>query len=113
MEENKNKKPSPKIRYWVNHKRLISIYKIFLNNPLKVFVKKDFHTSYGVIKTHLSILEKLDVIEVVSLLYDYGVNYTARKRIIGYRLKQKKQEEVKEEVKSKTKVIRLWKGEKP
>lgn len=77
-----------KINILIDYRKLIKMCHTFQNNPLKVFVKKDFARGNDKnLPSYLFVLEKLRVIEIVPVKYKTGKKYIITRNTKGYRLK--------------------------
>lgn len=68
--------------------KLVRIYKIIKNEPLKVWVKSDFKFFLmGVhgIESYLNILIRLGLIKKVNAVYYHGLNYKTLSGVKGYK----------------------------
>jgi len=78
-------------RIMLNSLSLISLYSKFKRNPNRVFIRRDFLSDTPSIRSHLKVLQQLDLIELVPVKYYCGAKYRNGRRIKGYRLiKQRK-----------------------
>ena len=107
METQNKEKPKEKIQHLINIHTLIHTYKIFLNNPNEIFLKKDFIGWYKTIKTHLFVLEKLGLIESGRKQYIRN-GKIIHKTTTTYKLKQP----LNYNQEHKTRVIKVYAGEK-
>jgi hypothetical protein len=74
----------------VRVERVLGIYRQFKNNPLKVFMRKDFCISTKRIEPHLFLLLRLNLIEQVPVIYRTGKNLNIKRDVKGYRLRCKR-----------------------
>ncbi len=82
------KKARPEANSRIDKYALISAYRQFKRNPLKVFVLKDFpfaSSKYSREK-YLNTLKRLGLIEEVPTDYAFGHKLGVRRRVKGYKL---------------------------
>ncbi len=72
----------------IDKNTLIRVFKMFKNQPKKVFVATDFNSHINIFRTkYLHTLVVLGIIEVVSAIYKCGRKYKSKRTVKGYRLK--------------------------
>lgn len=81
------KKSRPSANRQIDKYALISAYRRFKRNPLKVFVLKDFPTvTQRYREKYLGTLKILGVIEEVPAIYKCGHKLVTRRTVKGYKL---------------------------
>jgi hypothetical protein len=73
---------------------VVYIFNEMKKDPKKIFLKADFSTrgtgiySWGAVCNALRLLERLEIVEVVTAIYKYGKKYRSRKEVKGYKIKE-------------------------
>lgn len=71
---------------WISPIKLVSIYKRMTENPKKVWVSTEFHSSPHNNRRYLEVLRKLGLTERVPVVYYCGAKYHTRREVKGYRI---------------------------